>query len=93
MAEPLLEVSARDVASRFGYYTDEAMQRPVGIQRHGRTRIVMLSLREYERLKRRDREAIRVEDLDDQTLEAILSAEPGERSRAAGRRLADPDAR
>lgn len=93
MAEPLLEVSARDVASRFGYYTDEAMQRPVGIQRHGRTRVVMLSLKEYERLKRRDREAIRVEDLDDETLEAILTAQPGERSRDAGRRLAGPGAR
>ena len=92
MAEPLLEVSAKDVASRFGYYTDEAMQRPVGIQRHGRTRIVMLSLREYERLKRRDREAIRTGDLDEETLEAIVGAEPGERSKAAGRRLADPDA-
>lgn len=93
MAEPLLEVSSKDVASRFGYYTDEAMQRPVGIQRHGRTRVVMVSLREYERLKRRDsevtrREAIRTEDLDDETLEAILNAEPGKRSREAGRRLA-----
>lgn len=89
MPEPLLAVSAKDVANRFGYYTDEAMQRPVGIQRHGTTRVVMLSLKEYERLKRRDREVIRTEDLDDETLDAILNAEPGERSKAAGRRLAD----
>ncbi|HEV3052025.1 MAG TPA: hypothetical protein VGX50_17075 [Longimicrobium sp.] len=93
MAEPLLEVSAKDVASRFGFYTDEAMQRPVGIQRHGRTRVVMLSLREYERLKRCDRESVRVEELDDETLQAILDAQPGERSREAGRRLADPHSR
>ena len=92
MAEPLLEVSAKDVAGRFGFYTDEAMQRPVGIQRHGTTRVVMLSLKEYERLKRRDREAIRTEDLDDETLDSILHAEPGARSREAGRRLADPGA-
>lgn len=97
VAEPLLEVSAKDVASRFGFYTDEAMQRPVGIQRHGRTRVVMVSLKEYERLKRQDtggtsREVIRTEDLDDETIEAILNAQPGERSREAGRRLADPDA-
>lgn len=92
MAEPLLEVSAKDVASRFGFYTDEAMQRPVGIQRHGRTRVVMVSLKEYERLKRRDREVIRTEDLDDETIEAILNAQPGERSRQAGQKLVDPDA-
>lgn len=75
MSEPLLAVSAKDVANRFGFYTDEAMQRPIGIQRHGTTRIVMLSLKEYERLKRRDREVIRTEDLDDETLDAILNAE------------------
>lgn len=87
--EPLLEVSAKQVASKFGYYTDEAMLRPVGIQRHGSTRIVMISLNEYERLLRRDRQVVLTEDLDEETLEAIRTAEPGERSRAAGRRLAD----
>lgn len=75
MPEPILEVSAKDVANRFGFYTDEAMQRPIGIQRHGTTRIVMISLKEYERLKRRDRQVIRTEDLDDETLNAILNAE------------------
>lgn len=75
MQEPLLEVSAKDVANRFGFYTDEAMQRPVGIQRHGTTRIVMISLTEYERLTRRDREAVRNEALADGTLDAILTAE------------------
>lgn len=89
MTHQLLEVSAKQVASKFGYYTDEAMLRPVGIQRHGSTRIVMISLNEYERLLRRDRQVILTEDLDEETLEAIRTAEPGERSRAAGRRLAD----
>lgn len=92
MTHPLLEVSAKQVASKFGYYTDEAMLRPVGIQRHGSTRIVMISLNEYERLLRRDRQVILTEDLDEETLDAIRNAEPGERSRAAGRRLADPAA-
>lgn len=92
MTHPLLEVSAKQVASKFGYYTDEAMLRPVGIQRHGQTRIVMISLNEYERLLRRDRQVILTKDLDDDTLNAILTAEPGERSLEAGRRLADPDA-
>ena len=75
MPEPILEVSAKDVANRFGFYTDEAMQRPVGIQRHGTTRIVMISLNEYERLKRRDRQVIRTEDLDDETLQALMNVQ------------------
>lgn len=75
MPNQLLEVSAKEVASKFGFYTDEAMLHPVGIQRHGTTRVVMLSLHEYERLKRRDRQVIRTEDLDDETLEALLNVE------------------
>jgi hypothetical protein len=82
MTEPLLTVSAKEVASKFGYYTDEAMLHPVGIQRHGTTRVVMISLKEYERLLRRDRQVLLVKDLDDETLEAIRTAEPSERSKA-----------
>jgi hypothetical protein len=92
MTTTLLEVAAKEVANKFGYYTDEAMLRPVGIQRHGQTRIVMISLNEYERLLRRDRQVILTKDLDDESIEAIKNAQPGERSRDAGRRLADPAA-
>lgn len=81
MTEPLLTVPAKEVASKFGYYTDEAMLHPVGIQRHGVTRVVMLSLKEYERLLSRDRQVLRVKDLDDDGIEAIRTAEPSERSR------------
>jgi hypothetical protein len=81
MTEPLLTVPAKEVASKFGYYTDEAMLHPVGIQRHGVTRVVMLSLKEYERLLSRDRQVLRVRDLDDDDIEAIRTAKPSERSR------------
>lgn len=92
MREALRTVSAKEVASKFGYYTDEAMLHPVGIQRHGTTRVVMLSLKEYERLLRRDRQVLLVKDLDDETLDAILNAEIPERSKELGRLLEDPEA-
>lgn len=92
MTEPLLAVPAKEVANRFGFYTDEALQRPVGIQRYGATRVVMISLREYERLKRRDRQAIRTEDLDDETFEAILNAEIPDEARRLDRLMEDPAA-
>jgi PHD/YefM family antitoxin component YafN of YafNO toxin-antitoxin module len=82
MTEPILTVPAKEVASKFGYYTDEAMLHPVGIQRHGTTRVVMISLKEYERLLRHDRQVLLVKDLDDETLTAIRNAEPSERSKA-----------
>jgi hypothetical protein len=92
MREALRTVSAKEVASKFGYYTDEAMLHPVGIQRHGTTRVVMLSLKEYDRLLRRDRQVLLVKDLDDETLDAILNAEIPERSKELGRLLEDPEA-
>lgn len=81
MTEPLMTVPAREVAGKFGYYTDEAMLHPVGIQRHGITRVVMLSLKEYERLLSRDRQVLRVKDLDEDDIEAIRNAQPSEQSK------------
>lgn len=46
---------------------------------------------EYGRRLRRDRQVIFTRELDDETLDAILTAEPGERSKEAGRRHGEPD--
>lgn len=81
MTEPAITVSAKEAASKFGYYTDEAMLHPVGIQRHGTTRVVMISLKEYQRLLRRDRQVLLVKDLDDETLDAIRNAEAPDEAR------------
>ncbi len=91
--EPLLAVSAKEVAGKFGYYTDEAMLRPVGIQRHGVTRVVMLSLNEYQRLLRRDRQVMHVHDLDEETIEALRNVEIPEESFALNHLMDDPEAR
>lgn len=90
--EPLLAVSAKEVAGKFGFYTDEAMLRPVGIQRHGVTRVVMLSLNEYERLLRRDRQALYVHELDEETIKALKNVEIPEESFALNRLMDDPEA-
>ena len=90
--EPLLAVSAKEVAGKFGFYTDEAMLRPVGIQRHGVTRVVMLSLNEYERLLRRDRQAMYVHELDEETIEALKNVEIPEESFALNHLMDDPEA-
>jgi hypothetical protein len=41
----------------------------------------MPSLKEYERLLRRDRQILRVKDLDENDIEAIRTAEPSVRAR------------
>jgi hypothetical protein len=88
----VITVSAKEAASKFGYYTDEAMLHPVGIQRHGTTRVVMISLKEYQRLLRRDRQVLLVKDLDDETLDAIRTAEVPDESRRLDHLMEDPSA-
>jgi len=59
-----------------GAIQDQALKEPIGITRNGRRRLVMLSVEEYERLKRRDREVVRPEELDAADIERIAETEP-----------------
>jgi len=77
----ILTVPAAEVQRKFGYYTDEAMLQPVGIQRHGTTRLVMISAAEYERLKRRDRQSILAKDLGDDFIKELEASEASEASK------------
>ena len=58
-------VTSREFQRNFGRCQDEALKEPLAITRNGRDRLVILSFDEYERLKRRDRQALAVEDLSD----------------------------
>ena len=49
---------------------------PVTITSNGRDRLVMMSVEEYRRLKRRDREVLRSEDFTKADLDTIRKAEP-----------------
>ena len=87
MAKSMEVVPSGELQKQFGRYSDEAMIRPVGVSRNGRVRFVMVPVDEYERLRRRERTAMRVEDLDDDTLDAIRAVEPGRRSQDAQAQL------
>ncbi len=69
-------VASREFQRNFGRFQDEALKSPLSITRNGRDCLVVLSFEEYERLKRRDRRALAVEDLSEAELEAIRRAEP-----------------
>ncbi|MBS0278898.1 MAG: type II toxin-antitoxin system Phd/YefM family antitoxin [Proteobacteria bacterium] len=53
----LKTASAGDVVRQFSHYSDIALREPVVVTRNGRPRNVMISVEEYERLKRRDQQA------------------------------------
>jgi prevent-host-death family protein len=75
MPEPMLKVGAAEAQRNFGLYQDKALIQPVAITRNGRPRTVMISIEEYERLKRRDRQVFRTEEAPQDIVDAILNAE------------------
>jgi PHD/YefM family antitoxin component YafN of YafNO toxin-antitoxin module len=72
----MVKVSSGELQRKIGYIQDLALVEPVTITNNGRDRLVMMSVEEYRRLKRRDREVLGLEDFSEDDLEAIRSAEP-----------------
>lgn len=66
-------VPSNHIQRKWGEVSDQALRDPVVITAKGRPRHVLMAFDEYERLKARDRQAYRVEDLPDE-LAALLEA-------------------
>ncbi len=77
----MIKVSAAEFQRNIGRYQDLALTQPVAVTRNGRERTVMVSIEEYQRLKRRDRQVLRLEDFTEEMIEAIAQAEPPESSK------------
>jgi prevent-host-death family protein len=71
-----LKVPASEFQKNVGRYSDLALTQPVTVTRNGRDRNVMVSAAEYHRLKRRDRDALGLDDFTDADLDAIRAAKP-----------------
>jgi prevent-host-death family protein len=73
-------VSAKDFQRQPGRYQRLAQARPVTITAHGEPSLVIMSVREYERLKRRDREVLVIDELNldqvDDLLDALRNSPP-----------------
>jgi len=70
-----MRISTAEFIKNFGSLADHALTDPVRITKHGRDRLVVISAAEYDRLKRRDRRVVRIEDLTDDELTLIAEAE------------------
>jgi len=78
----MIKVSAAEFQRNIGRYQDLALTQPVAVTRNGRERTVMISTEEYNRLKRRDREVLGLEDFTEADLAAIEASEASESSKA-----------
>lgn len=83
----MIKVSSAEFQRNIGRYQDLAMTQPVVVTRNGRERTVTVSIEEYQRLKRRDRQVLRLEDFTDEMIEAIAKAEPSPESEAFNHEL------
>ena len=70
-----MKVSSAEFPKQFGTSADRALTEPVTITRSGRDRLVLLSVEEYELLKRRDRRVVRLEDFTDEEMALIATGE------------------
>jgi PHD/YefM family antitoxin component YafN of YafNO toxin-antitoxin module len=72
----MLTATAAEVQRDFATWQERALIQPVEVTKGGQPLTVIVSAEEYQRLKRRDQQALRVEELDDRTLAALALAEP-----------------
>lgn len=70
----MIKVSAAEFQRNIGRYQDLALTQPVAVTRNGRERTVMISTEEYNRLKRRDRRVMGLEDFTEEDIRAIEEA-------------------
>ena len=82
-----MKVTSAEFIKNYGQLADKALTEPVTITRNGHERLVLLSVDEYARLKRRDRQVFRAADVPDELLAAIEAAEPPPESYAVEHEL------
>jgi prevent-host-death family protein len=70
-----MRISSAEFQKKFGTLADKALTEPVIVTRNGRDRLVLISVEEYDRLKRRDRRVVRLEDFTDEEMALIAQAE------------------
>jgi prevent-host-death family protein len=66
-----IRVSSAELGREVGRFQDAALHQPVIVTRDGRDLTVMISVEEYRRLKRRDRQVFAAGALPDEMIEAV----------------------
>ena len=77
----MIRVSSTEFGKEVGRYQDAALSQPVIVTRNGRDRTVMISVEEYQRLKRRDRQVFAAGEAPEEIVEAVRISEMDPRHR------------
>ncbi len=69
-----MKVSTAEFIKNYGTLADKALTEPLTITKNGRDRFVLVEAGEFERLKRRDRKVVRLEDFTPAEMDLIANA-------------------
>ena len=72
----MVKVPSAEFQKNIGRYQDLALTQPVTVTKNGRDRTVLISVDEYHRLKRRDRQVMALSDFTEADIAAIERASP-----------------
>jgi PHD/YefM family antitoxin component YafN of YafNO toxin-antitoxin module len=72
--------TAAELVRQFSHYSDLALSEPVVVTKNGRARNILISVDEYERLKRRDRMAFFAENTPEEFIPQLEALARGEKS-------------
>ncbi len=78
----MMKVSAAEFQRNIGRYQDLALKEAVAVTRNGRESTVMISVDEYHRLKRRERQVLGLEDFTEADIAALEAARAPEAAKA-----------
>jgi PHD/YefM family antitoxin component YafN of YafNO toxin-antitoxin module len=78
----MIKVSAAEFQRNIGRYQDLALTQAVAVTRNGRERTVMISVDEYQRLKRRDRQVLGLQDFTAEDIDALEAVRAPEAAKA-----------
>jgi prevent-host-death family protein len=70
----MIKVSAAEFQRNVGRYQEVALTQAVAVTCNGRERTVLISVDEYQRLKRRDRQVLGLDDFTDADIAALEDA-------------------
>ena len=70
-----MKVSTAEFIKNYGTLADKALTEPITITKNGRDRFVLVTVEEFERLKRRDRRVIGAGEFTSEELALIAKAE------------------
>jgi prevent-host-death family protein len=78
----MIKVSAAEFQRNIGRYQDLALTQVVTVTRNGRERTVLISVDEYQRLKRRDRQVLSLSDFTGEDIAALEATRAPDEAKA-----------